>query len=158
LLFDWSIRAERPPNTNDLNFAHAQVATAMHAVAILEGQMEALSAEIAVNPSLPGVLYAGDTVRLPQAQHDVTLPSVVNLHPSLEERILAVTGAPATEEDRLFGVDLLLNNDGNMEWDKDAKDFRLERGLQHMANVQVRYVKLPLGQLRYAPSIGNFAY
>lgn len=118
---------------------------------------DAIAALAQLPPAVDGVLYAGDAVKIPQPQPDVGA-SIVEISPELAARIVTVTGEVVSLEDRLFGLDLLLDPDGNLEWDDVQRDVRLERALAHMANVQVRYVKLPLGQLRYAPNIGNFAF
>ena len=135
------------------------VASIDHQIAVLTRRLEALNAEIAASAdaAVSGVLYAGDTIRVPQPRPSVP-PSLVEITPELSARILVLTGTAVAEEDRLFGLDLLLDSDGNLEWDTDKRELRLERGLDHMARVQLRYVKLPIGQLRYAPAIGNFAW
>lgn len=121
----------------------------------------AVSALATRYPSQPGVLYAGDTLRIPQDGTD-PVPSIAPIEVGTiasttgrEARLAILLGSPVTEEDRLFGIDLYLNDDGDLEWDPVLNDLRLERGLNHFGRVQARYFRLPYGALRYAPSIGN---
>ena len=101
----------------------------------------------------PGVLYAGDHVRVPMPRPDL-VPSVVGV----DGNMILNTGVAATEEERLFGIDLLLDDDKNLEWDLDRRDLKLVRGLENIHRTQVKYVRLPLGALRFAPGIGNYAW
>jgi len=109
------------------------------------------------NGALPGVIYAGESLRVPTPARRGLPPSVVPMHGQLASNVEALTGEAPTEEDRLFGFDFLLDGNG-LRWDEDARDIVLDRGLDHIAHVQDRYVRLPLGTLRYAPQLGNFAY
>jgi hypothetical protein len=109
-------------------------------------------------PALDGVLYAGDTIQIPQPSSTDTPPGIFEISPALATRIAGLTGSPVTDEDRRFGLDLMLTGDGNLVWDSLRGDLSLERALQHMANVQVRYVMLRPGDLRYAPGLGNLAW
>lgn len=115
-------------------------------------------------PALEGVLYPGDEILIPQ-QHNDVLPSIIGMPNNRvlsltgrEERVLALTGVAVTTEDRIFGIDLLLNENGDMEWDADRKDFMLSRGLGNMVYALERYMRLRWGGLRYAPGVGNYAY
>lgn len=120
---------------------------------VLQAAATAAATFAAARPSAPKVLYAGDRIRVPQPSGNV-LPSVVGRDGN---QILA-TGEALTEEERLFGIDFVLNDNGDLEWDPATFDLKLARGLTNMDQVQRRYVKLPLGALRFAPGIGNFAY
>ncbi|MEO8603374.1 MAG: hypothetical protein ABI629_12430 [bacterium] len=134
----------------------AAVATAGELAALAAA--ESAAADIAVRlPSQPGVLYAGDAVRIPQERTE-QIPSVVGIDGSRLNLIASSTGSAVTEDERLFGIDFFLDDDGNLEWDADRRDLRLDRGLEHMANVLARYVRLPLGALRFAPGVGNYAF
>lgn len=133
-------------------------------LATLNLSLFAAEAEAQSDPALPHVLYAGDEIRIPQPRGQV-VPSVVGIETNRilsitgrEAIIEAVTGQPVTEEDRLFGIDLYLNENGDLEWDEDRKDLRLVRGLSNIQVAHERYVAIPLGSLRFAPGIGNFAY
>lgn len=103
------------------------------------------------------VLYVGDSIRVPQPSL-LTPASIVEIHPTLADRIASLTGEEIDNEDRLFGVDFELDDNGNLGWDDERSEVRIERGLLHMARVQARYVRLPLGGLFYAPGIGNYAF
>lgn len=123
----------------------------------LDAAIAAATTELTTAPALPNVLYAGDVIRIPQERPE-RLPSVVGIDGSRLNLIAAATGEPVTEEERIFGIDFYLSPEGNLEWDPDRRDLRLDRGLEHIRNVQLRYMRLPLGALRFAPAIGNFAF
>lgn len=133
---------------HQLDAAAVTAATATH-------DLEAADAAIAaVGLTSDRVRYAGEALDAPQRPTaSGPTPSIAELTPEKA----ALLDAPVTREDRLFGVDLALV-DGSLVWDSTRRDLVLERGLEHMARVQVRYVKLPLGGLRYAPGIGNYAW
>lgn len=124
----------------------------------LQVQLGSAKQEAEQRPSQPGVLYAGDTLRAPRPSPVASPPSVRNIDAALDLRILALTDEAATEEDRLFGLDWFIDEHKDLIWDTQRNDITLDRGLVHMQNVQVRYVLLPLGGLRFAPGIGNYAY
>lgn len=126
-------------------------------LAILHAQIEAATAEVEDNPARPGVLYAGDPVRIPFDRPEL-IPSVVGIDGGRLNLIAATTGTEVSEEARVFGIDLYLSSRGDLEWDPDAMDLRVVRGLDNVRAVLARYMRLPLGALRFAPQIGNFAY
>lgn len=101
------------------------------------------------------VLPAGAQLKVPRPSRAPS--SVIDLTPELRARVAALTGRSPDEEDRLFGFDLALDG-GSLVWDAQRRDLALERGTHHMLNVQVRYVRLPAGSLRYAPRLGNLAF
>ena len=109
-------------------------------------------AAAAAAPSAAHVLYAGDLIRIP-VERPEALPSIIGVDGN---QILALDGV--TEEERLFGIDLLLDERGNLVWDDEGSDLVLSRGLENIHRAQLRYVGLPLGALRFAPGIGNFAF
>lgn len=149
---------------NDERAAQGLPPLRLDLIAQLESEISAAEQELVDAPALPGVLYVGDEVQVPQPRRDL-LPSVVG---TAGNQILAVTGQKAaiedalgrelTEEDRLFGIDLLLNEGGELEWDEDRQDLRLVAGLENILRTQLRYLKLPVGELRRAPGLGNYAY
>jgi hypothetical protein len=122
-------------------------------IATLQAAATEAATIVLMYPSEPRVIYAGDPVRIPQPSPD-RVPSIVGI----EGNFVAASGRQVTEEERLFGIDIYLNNAGNLEWDETQLDLRLSRGLENIALAQVRYIRLPLGQLRFAPGIGNFAW
>lgn len=142
----------------------ADIASLQHQIDVAVARVAA--AEVAVSlyesaePSVAGVLYAGDIIRIPDTRPASAIPaSILEISPDLAIRIRTLTGdetAPS-EEDKLFGLDLLLDLDGNLQWDDSRQELVFGRALTHMHLVQSHYAKLPLGQLRYAPGIGNFA-
>jgi hypothetical protein len=125
--------------------------------AALEAAKTAAASLAAAHPSEPHVLYLGDPVRIPQSRRDL-IPSVVGVVGARLNAIVSTTGEPITEEERLFGIDLLLDGDGNLEWDGARRDLALSRGLENIARAQQRYLALPYGALRFAPGIGNYAW
>ncbi len=144
----------------DLASLQYQVDAARRCVTAANAAVVSLQASA---PAVTGVLYAGDTLRVPQLTAPLQTPTILEISPALESRIATLfppsLGLPAvTVEDRLFGFDLLLDDDGNLEWDTETLELMFVRGLDAITAVQQHYVKLPLGQLRYAPGIGNFAY
>lgn len=118
---------------------------------------QAITDALPLGPAQPGVLYAGDPIAIPATRASAA-PSIRPLDPRTEATVALVTSRPVDDEDRIFGFDLALDDAGNLVWDHDRNDLALERGLDHMARVQTRYVKLPLGALRFAPGLGNFAW
>lgn len=103
-------------------------------------------------------LFAGELIRVPK-ERSGAVPSIVGLNDArIFNRILATTGRGATEEDRIFGIDFYLSPDGNLEWDVEKKDIRMAAGLVNVGEALRRYLLLPLGELRYAPGVGNFAF
>lgn len=118
---------------------------------------QALDALDALGQSQPGVLYAGDPIRVPDTRA-AARPSIRPLDPELEAAVTLLTNQPVSDEDRIFGFDLELDDDGNLVWNVDRADLAIERGLDHIARVQTRYVQLPLGALRFAPGLGNHAH
>ena len=149
-------RASGAPASDIAHLQH-QVSEALARASAAEAEIDGWIETKQATPTVGRVLYAGDVIKVPKGSAS-TPPSIVQMHPLLENRVAVATGSSVTEEDRLFGIDVELDDEGNLVWDDDAKDIRVERGLLHMARVQVRYVKLPLGALRYAPGIGNFAF
>lgn len=76
----------------------------------------------------------------------------------LEARIRAFLKRQLTVEDRIFGVDLKLNEEKNLEWDLDRMDLVGVGGIENVAAALGRYMALPYGALRFAPGVGNFAW
>ncbi len=114
--------------------------------------------EAFTDPPMPGVLYAGDPIRLPQDRPEI-IPSVVGIDGGRLNVIATAIGAlEVNEEERIFGIDLALSERGDLEWDPERFDLRVERGLDNIRAALARYLELPLGALRFAPEIGNFAY
>lgn len=105
----------------------------------------------------PGVFAAGDSLLVPVPTPTTVAPSVLPINADLATRILASTGRAADTEDGLFGLDWR-NEAGDLVWNVVRQDLEVERGTEHIAMTQVRYVRLPLGGLRYAPNLGNFAW
>ena len=123
----------------------------------LADAIAAAAADATARPARPNVLYAGELLRVPEDRPE-GIPSVVGIDGSRLNLIAAATQQPVTEDERLFGIDFYLSPEGNLEWDADRRDLRLDRGLDHMQHVLERYMRLPLGALRFAPAIGNFAF
>jgi len=59
------------------------------------------------------VLYEGDTIRVPDTPWTRACRACATSTPSWRHACEQLTGIAPTEEDRLFGLDLLLNDDGN---------------------------------------------
>jgi len=127
------------------------------ALAILD--IERIAAAAAIEPA-GRVLYAGDLVRMPVSETRSRIaPSIVGIDDDrIINRIEAATGVPVTEEERLFGIDFHLSDEGNLVWDPSRNDIRLERGLDNVKASILRYLRLRIGELRYAPGVGNFAF
>ena len=101
-------------------------------------------------PSVPGVLYAGDRIQVPQPTSGIPI-SIIGTGSNF-----VALSPNAPEDERLFGVDLLLTSAGDLVFEDN--DLVVVRGLQNIATAQERYVRLPLGALPWAPGIGNFAW
>lgn len=142
---------------DDATIAAGGAAQYTESIATLQGDLVAAELEVQTNPALPHVLYAGDPIRLPQERPEL-IPSVVGISGDRLNIIAAATGAVVTEEERLFGIDLALTQRGDLEWDPDLVDLRVVRGLDNIGAALSRYMRLPLGALRFAPEIGNFAF
>jgi len=128
-------------------------AIAAAAIAAADAEANEWRAAAAERPGATGVLYAGDVIRIPVAA-SAQLPSVVGV---AGNQVLAADESASVEE-LLFGRDLYVSDDGNLELDADGQDVVTIAGLENIHGAQVRYVKLPLGALRFAPGIGNYAW
>lgn len=126
-------------------------------IAVVESEIAAAELEQTANPTLPNVLYAGDPLHVPQDRRDL-IPSVVGITGGDLNAIVSAGGGEASEEDRLFGIDLELTEAGDLVWDADRVDLAVLRGEDNIRAALSRYMRLPLGALRFAPGIGNFAY
>lgn len=131
----------------------AQIAAALSAVNAANLEVHRWQAVQESNPAEPGVLYAGDLIRIPQ-QGTGPIPSIFGI----DGHRLLPDGSPPTEEERLFGIDLQVTDAGDLVWDDTARDLVLVHGLDNIVQAQRRYLRLPLNELRFAPGLGNYAY
>jgi hypothetical protein len=68
-----------------------------------------------------------------------------------------MTGQPVSQEEKLFGRDLVLDPDTMaLVYDAALGDAASVAGLENLRAALIHYVNLPIGELEYNPGLGSY--
>lgn len=93
----------------------------------------------------------GDALSVPQPSTGTLAGIRSRLHD-----VSAITGLQVSQEEQLFGRDLVLTPDGVLVYDPAVGDATTVAGVRNLRQAMIHYVNLPLGELEYAPGIGSY--
>lgn len=100
------------------------------------------------------VAYYGDIIRIPQKRNAQLPTSIIGTR----DNFIRGSSSAKTTEDFIFGTDLFVNDNGDLEWDNENGDFISISGIPNVIAAQKKYIKVPVGQLKHAPGIGSYIY
>lgn len=109
-----------------------------------------------VTPQAPvrrHVLLLGDQVAIPRPTR-VPRPHQVR---SILHDTATITGQALRQEDKLFGMDLLLTQ-GDLTLDVARQDLATVAGLKNVRQAVLNSLNLRLGELEYAPGLGSYLH
>lgn len=103
-------------------------------------------------PATRRQLLVGDLLSVPRPSAQALTPIRSRL-----QDVSAITGRHGTVEEKLLGIDLLLDTlSQSLVYDAAVGDARLLHGLPNLRQAVVNLVNLPIGELEYQPSLGSY--